>query len=321
MKLALTSEEYGYYANQNPFGVDGDFITAPEISQMFGEIVAAWIIDKLLSVEANNTRFQLIELGAGRGTLLADCLRIISKFSSIAQKLDVIIIEASNQLIQVQKDRLSKYSGFNIRWQNNLDNLKNHFTLFIANEFFDALPIQQYQKIENQWYERIVVYNNKTDLLEFGLSKDKANIAADIQADFFEKSEESIAIMNLICEQIKQNHGAALIFDYGYFAGYADTLQAVKAHKFHPVLQDVGKADITAHVNFGALNKVAEDKGLLSRLATQRDFLIANGILIRAEKLMLQANDAQKEQIKSALHRLISVEEMGELFKVIEISN
>ena len=261
MRIALSSNEDSYYRSKNPIGEESDFITSPEISQMFGEMMGVWAIDSWIKLGRPKS-FNLVEFGAGKGTLLRDLLRISKMEPKFLEDVNISILDINEELIKIQKETLQKY---NITWVKSLDELPNGPTIIIANEFFDALPIKQYIKMGANLHERIIISNN--DNLEFiykttpsKLLKNHPNIH---NGDIIEESPEALHIIAQIAGFLKKNKGSALIIDYGYDIEpgkrekdqYKDTLQAIKSHKFIPPLQQVGEADITAHVDFWALKE------------------------------------------------------------------
>lgn len=293
MKSAISH----YYANQTPFGVKGDFITAPEISQMFGEVIGAWIVSKWQ--EKSLKRFNLVEVGGGQGTLMHDILRSTQVFKDFHTALNnVYMIESSPRLAKLQQAKLQEYNPIII---SDITKLRGENNIIFCNEFFDALPIKQFHLTTGE--ERKIINENG---LKFTFGEE----------DIIEKSPESLDCANKIAEKITK--GFAVIIDYGYTEPpKKSTLQAVKNHKFHNILQDVGEADITALVDFTALQNVFIKKGFKTQISTQNAFLINNGIMLRADKLIKSGADAHK--IEQDLDRLISKKQMGELFKVLEI--
>lgn len=295
-----------YYNTRDPFGADGDFTTAPEISQMFGEVIGAWLVDRWMQL-GKPSPVQLVELGAGRGTMMSDILRVASKVPEFYEGLKVKILEQSKTLIEVQKKNLDAHKG-KIQWIHNLEELEKIPALFVANEFFDALPIQQHVRNGNVWSERKV-----------GIKDDKLCFIPEEHEEIKEASPESEKILSEICTSVKEYGGTALVIDYGYNTDGAkgDTLQAVKNHAYHPVLETPGEADLTAHVNFTALGKVAAKSGCEYSVTTQGEFLKANGIMVRASMLAKGKDDKTKAKILTDVERLVSPDHMGDLFKVL----
>lgn len=304
MGLALGHPEHGYYMTQNPFGVDGDFTTSPEISQLFGEMIALWFID-LWEQAGKPPHVNFVELGAGRGTLSADILRITSKYFSVSLHL----VETSPRLRKIQGETLKKYKPV---FHDSLSDVPKGFFFLVANEFFDALPIQQFCNIKGQWMERGVDYDAAKECLFFTLTGN---------APVFESSPLSISIIEEIAERIADEGGAALVVDYGHVdSSFGDTLQAVAKHQYSNPLENVGEKDITAHVDFGALKRCVENQVDVSDVVTQGEFLLSLGIALRAEKLNATATEKQRVDINTAVQRLTHPSEMGQLFKVMALT-
>jgi NADH dehydrogenase [ubiquinone] 1 alpha subcomplex assembly factor 7 len=325
MTIALHDPQNGYYATRDPFGRQGDFITAPEISQMFGELLGLWIAQCWHDQRKPEAR--LIELGPGRGTLMRDALRVIQQLMpEFLTKVEVVLVEASPTLTAIQKDTLAK-SGANIRWTEQFDDALSDKPLFLlANEFFDALPIRQFVKTERGWCERMVVANG--DALDFALAPDAtsssiipANRDGAPMGAFYETSSAATALTQQIAEAIARKGGASLIVDYGYGAeaGFGETLQAVAAQKYASVLEAPGDADLSAHVHFAALAQTAREAGATPYgPVRQGDLLEAIGIVQRAATLA-RGRLGANPQIDSQLERLILPDQMGTLFKALAI--
>lgn len=323
MNIALLHPEHGYYTNNQVFGKGGDFITAPEISQTFGELIGAWCA--LIWQEMGEpSEVALVELGPGRGTLMQDVMRITSKVKGFHQALSINLVEASEKLRATQKEKLADYAG-KIYWHDSISEIQKIPSIIIANEFFDALPIQQYLFLENKWYERKIGLDKQDDLCF--ICDYEANIASQLpkqaqENDIIEISKASQYVMKEISNHINYYGGAGIFIDYGYKEPtFQDSLQAVKSHKFHPVLSDIGDADITAHVDFKALRDIANNHELsTSRIMDQGEFLSRMGIERRYNFLCKNIkSQAEADKIFSSINRLVSPNEMGELFKVLMI--
>lgn len=335
MNTALGDPEFGYYMSREPFGRDGDFTTAPEISQMFGELVGLWAAQVWLNMESPEN-VSLVELGPGRGTLMADIMRTLAKaVPALHDAADIHLVEMSPQLRQEQKKVLKNKTTRPPTWHDGIDTLPDTPMIIIANEFFDALPVHQYVKSGSGWHERLV-----------GLGADGASggpaafgfclaetpipypqvLPQDINArieveTIAETRPEANTLMQDLGNKLGVHKGAALIIDYGHArSGFGDTFQAVKNHMPQHVLFNTGEADLTAHVDFAALITAAVSAGLeTSPVVTQKAFLKALGIETRAEKLMENASAAQSSDIKSAFDRLTGPQQMGSLFKVLSV--
>lgn len=317
MALALGHPQHGYYMKQDPFGVGGDFTTAPEISQMFGEMIGAWVADAWMKC-GSPERFILLECGPGRGTLMADILRVTKGAPGFHDAADVHLMETSPVLREKQKETLSEYE---VQWHETLESVPDDAPLFvIGNEFFDALPVQQFIYQDGRWYERRIGLEG--DALSFAAcdasAPEMAGLPAPKNGDVYEYSPLSRSIMAELSARIAKAGGAMLFMDYGYDQdAYGDTLQAVKAHQFAPVLESAGDCDLTAHVDFAALKSAALEAGLeCFGPVGQGDFLRALGIDVRAHMLQQKASEAQQKDIQSALERLSGDDAMGRLFRV-----
>ena len=322
MALALGHPEYGYYMTRDPFGTRGDFITAPEISQIFGEMIGVWCVN--LWKQLGGGPVSLVELGPGRGTLMADILRATKSTAGFHDSVTIHMVETSPVLANAQYMHL-RHEHPRIEWLDSIEEVPANKMLLIANEFFDALPIRQHVMTEEGIRERRIGWNEKFQAFEFvqgeaglTLAKSGSKIAS---GTVMESSPASRAVMREIAKRIAIHGGGALIVDYGYLGeAHQDTLQAVKAHLFHQVLIDPGMADITAHVDFTSLMQIASDAGAtVHGLATQGEFLRRMGAELRLEMLLKQAAPDQRDQLISGLSRLISPQAMGDLFKVIAV--
>jgi NADH dehydrogenase [ubiquinone] 1 alpha subcomplex assembly factor 7 len=325
MGLALGHPEHGYYIKQSPFGARGDFITAPEISQIFGEMIGVWCVD--LWRQMGNAPVSLVELGPGRGTLMADLLRATRSVPGFHDALSIHMVETSPALAHEQYVKLRNLHP-RIEWLDHVGQLPSAPLLVIANEFFDALPIKQFEMTVGGVCERKVDWSEEKGEFVFtlqpaGLQLAKSSGSTIPPGTVMEQSPATRQVMRQLAHHIKTHHGAALIIDYGYLSeAHHDTLQAVKNHHFHPVLKDPGDADITAHVDFPSLGAIAISEGLVPfGPATQGDYLIRMGAAIRAEMLMKNATNEQKQMLQAGLDRLTSPQAMGELFKVLAVSS
>jgi NADH dehydrogenase [ubiquinone] 1 alpha subcomplex assembly factor 7 len=335
MNLALSHPEYGYYMRRDPFGKDGDFITAPEISQMFGELIGIWAAHGWQTMGAPKETI-VVELGPGRGTLMKDFLRGTKSVYGFHPAISVHMVETSPALQTIQQETLKHTKttfAVNAIWHETIATLPKAPMLLIANEFFDALPIHQYVKTAEGWREKMVGITQDGEALQFVLSPDPSPMSKTLAARYphaplnavIETSPVSEAIIRQIAEHIATYGGMALIIDYGYsrtsgVEHLKDTLQAVRKHAYHPVLQDLGNSDITAHVDFSAIEEEALTHGVACYgPVTQGHLLSQLGIELRAKALLNHANDVQQQAIVSAVKRLVSSDEMGTLFKALAI--
>jgi NADH dehydrogenase [ubiquinone] 1 alpha subcomplex assembly factor 7 len=295
-----------YYNDRDPLGANGDFTTAPEVSQLFGEIIGVWTMQQWQAMGAPSA-FNLIELGPGRGTLMADLLRGAHNYDDFIDSANIILIETSKTLTQIQKEKLSDYD---VSWARHLKDVDNTLpSIIIANEFFDALPIRQFQLRNGQWHEAFIIENGTKWEIANDISQPlKATLDDANEGDIFEYSKDQEDYAQLMNEF----HGAFLIIDYGYFkSSYGDSLQALHKHEPCEITDHVGEADLTTHIDFEWLASMF--KGSHIKFKTQANFLRENGIDIRLHIL-------GQQKMKSGYDRLMGPTQMGELFKVMEVT-
>lgn len=326
MALCLFDPEHGYYTTREPFGEAGDFTTAPEISQMFGELVAVWCYRAWTAMGAP-LPVTLAEIGPGRGTLMRDMLRTLSQIdSSLVASADIALVEASPRLADVQRLTLGPFAG-RVTWHAEAGGLKSGQPLIVvANELFDALPIRQFVKAGGEWRERAIVLDEDGGLaFAAGLSRPDASLlppdaAAAPEGAVVELAPARSAMMASLAQRLAEDGGAGLFIDYGYLEPRTgDTLQALRRHAFDDVLAAPGEADLTAHVDFAALSQIAGSAGLTTETMRQGDFLLGMGLLERAGRLGASMDDAGREQISAAVERLAAPDQMGDLFKVMAV--
>ncbi|WP_269930626.1 class I SAM-dependent methyltransferase [Aminobacter sp. HY435] len=324
MAICLFDPEHGYYTTRNPFGVAGDFTTAPEVSQMFGELVAVWLLSAWQAAGCPAAPV-LAEIGPGRGTLMKDVLRVLARLDP-ALTANVALIETSPRLRQVQKTTLGQ-SAVEISWHESVATLPQAPLFIVGNELFDAIPTRQFVKVGADWRERSIGISDDGALafvagsaaIESALLPAEAATAPE--GAIFELAPARTATMELVAERIAAHGGAGLFFDYGHLRpGIGDTLQALRKHQFEDVLASPGEADLTSHVDFAALATAARVHGLEAQLATQGDFLLAMGLIERAGRLGATAEDQGREKLQSEVERLAGPDAMGDLFKVIAIA-
>lgn len=306
-----------YYATRDPLGAGGDFTTAPEISQMFGEMIGIWIAD--LWVRAGSPAFRYVELGPGRGTLAADALRVMARFQCIPHA--VHLVETSPVLAAAQSARIP-----DAKHHDDVDDLPADLPLIIiANEFFDALPIHQYVKTAKGWRERMVVRRDEKLMAAPGDSAADDMVPAALRhhapGTIAETTPLSAAIMRSCASRLTRQGGAMLAVDYGYSGPAAgDTLQALKDHHYADVFADAGDVDLTAHVDFTTLTDAARRAGGRPfGPVDQGAWLRSLGIDQRLDALCRSAPD-RRDEFSSQHQRLVSGEQMGSLFKVLGIS-
>lgn len=323
MHWCMADPTDGYYANQEAIGAKGDFITAPEISQMFGEMIGIWAVETWEALGKPNP-FNLVELGPGKGTLMMDLLRIGNAVPSFVEAAQVHMIETSEKLIAQQRENLSQYGQ--ISWHKSLQDIPSQPTLLIANEFLDVLPVRQYVKTGNEWREHAIAVDENDNLvwtLGTGvLEKQSLPLEADKEPDgaVFEISTIREAFVANTAEHLKINSGIALFIDYGHTkSGFGDTAQALRAHGYTGILEAPGKADLTSHIDFEALAKIAAKSGMTVKpTMKQGEFLINLGLLERAGQLGRGQAPEIQESLTQQAERLALPEEMGDLFKVFE---
>ena len=322
---SLYNKKFGYYMKKDPFGKRGDFITAPNISILFSEMIAIWIISFWENLKRPK-KFNLIELGAGNGEMMNVLINTFNKFPKFKDACNINILEKSKLLKKIQKKNIKNQ---NTRWLKNLNELNNSPSIFIANEFFDALPIKQFIKKNNKWHERYVKFTiNKKPVyvdLPFDMQKfeKKINFKISYKQKFIEYSPLAVNYLKNIIKKIKSNNGGVLIIDYGYTDNeIKNTLQAVSKHKYSDVLDDFGKSDITYNLSFSLINKIIKKLNLFNALITnQEKFLTKLGILQRAEILTKNMSFNKKADIYFRIKRLIDKNQMGNLFKVMFATN
>lgn len=323
MQLVLYHPEHGYYMQEEPFGAKGDFVTAPEISQMFGEMLGVWVAD-LWQRSGEPETICLIELGPGNGTLMADMLRATKSVPGLHAALMPILIEISPRLRAKQAHTL-KDCGIEIEWKSHLSELEpGPFTIIVGNEFLDALPVHQCVLTDHGWVEQGVGLDANGKFC-FTLTNQPLPVYPERWKEnakpgaLRELCPEAAAIIKQAGRLFTGRGGACLFIDYGYadVATNPGTLQALKHHQYHPVLEALGTADITAHVDFLALKDAALAAHLMPLpLATQGNFLNRLGIHARLKALEARANAEQKKALASQMERLILPDQMGTLFKV-----
>ena len=311
MALCLGHPQLGYYMTRDPFGAAGDFTTSPEISQVFGELIGVWLLNSWAAL-GSPKKFALIELGPGRGTLMGDILRAVKAVPEFAKGAEVHLVETSPVLRHLQKVKLGE-----VRWHDTVESLPAMPSFIIANEFFDALPIQQFENRAGRWFQRCIGLGNGE--LKMGLVP-SSPVAGE--EGLYEVSPVSKAIAEDLGNHIAKHGGAALVIDYGHLKSAAgDTLQALRKHEFASVLDSPGEADITAHVDFEALAKAFISGGAeLLPMLTQGQFLKAMGLDMRTEKLAAKLEGQALEDFKAASNRLADAAQMGNLFKVMAVA-
>jgi len=329
MALCLSDPGHGYYMRREPFGRAGDFITAPEVSQMFGELIGAWVVAAWEAMGAP-ARLALVELGPGRGTLMKDLLRVARLRPAFIEAARIHLVETSPRLREIQQETLA---GFRVAWHASVDEVPDAPAILVANEFFDALPIRQFVRTATGWAERLIGLAEDGSLA-FGLRPMESADARPLPAPatssagvgegaIAELSPAATAIAATVATRLARTGGTALFIDYGY-AGPAtgDTLQALARHRPVDPLAAPGEADLTAHVDFTALATAVRAAGAVPRaLIAQGEFLGRLGLAPRAEALKRGKDAATAASVDAAAARLAGAEAMGNLFKVLAISS
>ena len=315
MNICLLHPKFGYYSKKDPFGTKGDFVTAPEISQVFGELLGLCLAQNWL--DQGMPPFALVEAGPGRGTLMADILRATKTIPEFHQSMTIHLIEKSETLMRVQRETLSRY---NITWHDKIEALPQKAIFFIANEFFDALPIRQFKKSNLGWRETLIGINE--DKLSYFFGDEIPLRTIDSRAKNIKKGDvveictAAKPIIQELSKRIGTFGGCAIIIDYGDENLVGNTFQAVKNHKTIDPLKYPGDCDLTAHVNFGDLKNYASDI-VVTKTTSQGLLLKRLGISSRFDRLMEDLPYNQRLKLQSEQDRLINPSEMGELFKAI----
>jgi NADH dehydrogenase [ubiquinone] 1 alpha subcomplex assembly factor 7 len=319
MAEALGHPRLGYYRRAVPVGAAGDFTTAPEISQMFGELLGAWLAERWLAM-GRPAPVNLVELGPGRGSLMADALRATRGVAGFHAALELHLVE-TNAPLRAQQARA--LAGFKPLWHERFDDVPEGPLLLLANEFFDALPVRQFEKARDGWRERMVGLAADGETLVFALAPGVTPYARFLgdapdgaQAEI---GEAGRALAAAIGARIKRDGGWALIIDYGYETGAGASVQAVRGHASAGILDRPGETDLSAHVDFAALAAAAQAPAFGP--VSQADFLCRLGLVQRAQTLKARATEAQRAAIDAALARLIGADQMGTLFRVLAIGD
>lgn len=327
MHTCLMDPEHGYYTTHPPFGSGGDFVTAPEISQIFGELIAVWFGAIWRNMGEPN-RVCMVELGPGRGTLMADFLRTARSIPGFFKALDLHLVETSPRLRAQQKDKLAPLSPY---WHTDLETIPQDIPFFcVANEFFDALASQQWIFQGGQWRERVIITDGHK--LAFGAGETylpKAEVrpwmARALEGDICELSPLRLTYAQALAKRLAPKGGACLIVDYGHtVSGLGDTLQALKRHRFISPLCEPGACDLTTHVDFQSLSQAFQAPHThVHAPMTQGEFLKKMGIKARLDALLSTPSlgEKQKQTLLSGVDRLVSPSQMGTLFKTLSVTS
>ncbi|KAJ8393012.1 hypothetical protein AAFF_G00069160 [Aldrovandia affinis] len=342
MREVLTNPVMGYYVKNDMLGADGDFITSPEISQIFGELLGIWCVSEWMAA-GKPKEFQLVELGPGRGSLASDVLRVFGQLRAALGEtaLSVHLVEVSPRLSEVQARTLtgersqasssedepvyrrgSTSTGLPVSWYRRLEDVPKGFSIYLAHEFFDALPIYKFQKTKQGWREMVVdIDPEEPDRLRFVLAPaptlaSSTLVQADESRKHVEVCPDGGVVIQRLSARIAEDGGAALIADYGHDGTGTDTFRGFRGHKPHDVLTAPGTADLTADVDFSYLRRTAGDQVACVGPITQRQFLQNMGVDVRLQVLLRNNTDAStRAQLVRGFDMLTNPEKMGERFK------
>jgi SAM-dependent MidA family methyltransferase len=329
MSLCLTDPQHGYYVTRDPFGRGGDFITAPEVSQMFGELIGLWIVSVWQQM-GSPENIRIVELGPGRGTLMNDAMRAAKVVPAFVDAAVLHFVEISPALEAVQKETLSTIE-IPATWHKSISDVPQGEAIFVANEFFDALPINQAVKMAGGWHRRVIaiasdgtiVYRAEAEPMPHFDATLPATVRSAPEGEIFEWRSDTETME--LGRRIARQKGAALVIDYGHVeSATGETLQAVRDHLFADPLTTPGDADLTAHVDFEALRKRLESMGAAAfGPIEQALFLKRLGIDTRAETLRANATRAKAHEIDAAMARLTGFGRtgMGALFKAMAVAH
>ena len=312
MEYCLAHPQYGYYASRDPFGVQGDFVTAPEISQLFGEMIGIFF-RQIHGQMGCPEPIHIVECGAGRGSMMRDMLRVIKPHI----KCTVHIVEISKSLRQIQKETIK---DDDIIWHDTIETLPHDAPIFIVgNEFLDAIPTRQAIAHNGEWYEHCISLHNDELVFVLGAKLQSPELPAAKDGEFFEFSPIREQIHQDLSTRVEQQKGVLLWIDYGFDKGMnTKSVQGMKDHKYTNILHDIGRADISSLVDFEKLAMITSKNLQISGVMKQGDFLRECGIEIR-KNMLIEKNPEHKDIILSGYHRLIDDEQMGTLFKALAV--
>ena len=322
INISLYDKKFGYYMKKNPFGKEGDFITAPLISNLFGEMLAIWCV-AFWEHMRKPRRILLVELGPGDGTLCKDLLKTFKQFKNFYNSLEINLLEISDKLKTIQKIKINNKK---VKWIKNLKEIKHGPVIFIGNEFFDALPIKQIYKKKKLFFERYVALSNDNKKIRFLHKKANNSLIRRMQnlnlisiGNTIEYPAAAIKFLDAIIKKINKFDGGLLTFDYGYnVKKNQNTLQSIKKHKYTNIFSLPYHSDITSHLNFKLFHKILKKNNLaVKKITTQNEFLKKIGILERANTLSKKMTFKEKANMFYRLKRLLDYREMGSLFKVL----
>ena len=322
INIALYDKEIGFYMKKNPFGKEGDFITSPLVSNLFGEMLAVWCV-AFWQYVGKPRKILLVELGPGDGTLCKDLLKSFKQFKKFYGSLEINLLEISNKLKRIQKININDKK---VKWIKTINEINQGPVIFIANEFFDALPIKQIYKKEKLFFEKYIGLSNDNKKIKFVYKKANNKLVQNLRNlnlvgynNTIEYPIEAIKFLNLIAKKISKFDGGLLAFDYGYkIKKNKNTLQSIKKHKKIDLFFKPGHSDITSLINFELFHKILRKNNLnVKKITNQNEFLKKMGILERANILSKKMSFKAKANMYYRIKRLLDPKEMGELFKVI----
>ena len=325
INVALYDKKFGYYMKKNPFGKYGDYITAPLVSNLFGEIITLWCVAFWENLKKPK-KIYVVELGPGNASLCNKMLSTSKIFENFYNSVEFRLLEKSKTLKKIQKNKIKNKK---VKWINEIQELDKGPVIFLGNEFFDSLPIKQIYKKKDQFFEKHVAFSKKNKKISFLFKKAKKNLIKnikkwdlDLEKGIIEYPDKAIKYLDIITKKIKKYNGCLLAFDYGYNKNNnQSTLQSVKKHKYVNIFSDIGNSDITSHVNFKLFTKVLNKKLKVEKIVPQSKFLQRMGIVERANILSKEMNFKSKADLYYRLRRLLHSSEMGNLFKVLFAKN
>ena len=324
LEKALYDKDFGYYQKQNPFGIKGDFVTAPNISNIFCEMVAIWIVSFWENLKKPK-RLNFVELGPGNGDFCIVLIKTLKNFPEIFNSINIMLYEKSQKLKKIQKKKIISNK---VSWVNNLKDIKNGPVIFFGNEFFDALPIKQFKKANNNVFEKYVgLRKNNIEFIFKKAHKKQVNKLKDFKLlrdnGIIEYPEHGFKELKIICKKIKKLNGGVLFIDYGYKnKNNLNTLQSVVKHRYNNIRENIGNADITSLVNFNLYKDYFNLNDLyVEKIISQSEFLQKLGIIERMKILSKTMSFRERSNLNHRIKRLLHPVLMGESFKVIFAKN
>ena len=322
INIALYDKKFGYYMKKNPFGKEGDFITSPIISNLFGEMLAIWCVAFWEHIGKPRKIF-LVELGPGDGSLCKDLLKTFKQFKNFYNSLEINLLEISDKLKTIQKVKINNRK---VKWIKKIKEINYGPVIFLGNEFFDALPIKQIYKKKKLFFEKYVTLSNDNKKIRFLHKKANNSLIKRIQnlnlisiGNTIEYPIEALKFLEAIAKKINEFDGGLLTFDYGDITKKnQNTLQSIKKHRYANLFLKPGHSDITSHVNFELFQEILKKHNLnVKKITTQNEFLKKIGILERANILSEKMTFKAKANMFYRLKKLLDYREMGNIFKVL----